>query len=160
MQELHHGSRWWNIVQGAQGPWDILQKRHSPQTPRPSQWVLFRHSYCRCGGYYWSNEDPLQQCRRDPAIYKRNRSSAEKIQACKTCHPWRVYARCGARIAASIRWVQSGDTGVVETTVRQANLDRMENNFPGGVRCEATRRSCPGRRRTKFWRFCSIWSGT
>ena len=160
MQELNHGSRWLNMVQRARGPWHILHKRHGPQTPIPSHRVMFGPSHRRCGGCTSINEDPLQRHWRYPAIYKRNGSSAAKIQACKTRHPWRVYAGCGAKIAASVRWVWNGDTGVFETPGRLANQFGMENDFSGGVRCEETRKSCPGRRRKTFWRFCSIRGGT
>ena len=97
---------------------------------------------------------------KDPTIYKLNGSSAAKIQAYKTRHPWQVYARCGAKITASIRWVRNGDTGVVETPGRRANLVGIKNNFPGGVLCKSTPIICPGRTTKNFWRFCTIWSGT
>ena len=156
MQELHHVSRWQNMVQWARGPGHVLHKRHGPQTSRPSHQVLFRNLHCRCGGYISSDEDPLQRRWRDPTVYQRNGSSAAKIQAGKTLHSWRVYARCGAKIAASIRW----DTGVVETPRIPTNLGGMENDLPGGLRCEATHRSRPGRERKPFWWFRSIRSCT
>ena len=94
------------MVEGAQGPWHNLHQCQGPQTPRLSHQVLFRPSHHQHDGYPTSNEDPLQQRWRHSAIHKRNGSSAAQIQACKTLHPWRVYARCGTKNAASIRWVR------------------------------------------------------
>ena len=138
---------------------------HFTQTWRPSNsWpshrVMFGPSHHRCGGYTSSNEDSLKRLWRDPTSYKYNGSSAAQIQARKTHHLWRVYARCGAKIAILIRWVRNRDTGVVETPRRQTNLVRTENGFLGGLRCEAMRRGCQGRGRKTFLWFRSIWSGT
>ena len=118
MQELYNGSHRRDVVQGARGSWYVLHKRHSPQTPRPYHQVLFGTTHRRCGGYSSIDEKPLQRRRRDPTIHQRYGSSVAKIQVGKTRHSWRVYARCGAKTAAPIRWVQNGNMGIVETPGR------------------------------------------
>ena len=57
---------------------------------------------------------------------------------------------------------QSGEykTGVLETPGRPANLDSVENDLLGGLRCEMMLRSRLVGRRKTLWCFCHIWSCT
>ena len=57
---------------------------------------------------------------------------------------------------------QSGEykTGVLETPGRPANLDSVENDLLGGLRCETMLRSRLVGRRKTLWCFCHIWSCT
>ena len=46
---------------------------------------------------------------------------------------------------------------MVETPGRPANLDGVEDNLPGGLRCEEMRLSRPGGERKTLWWFRHIW---
>ena len=79
-------------------------------------------------------------------------SGAAKVQAGENRHTRQVYARCGAEIATSIRWVRKRNEGVVETPWWPTNLNGVENNFQRGICGKETGRSSQGRReKTLRW---------
>ena len=59
---------------------------------------FFRASYCQFRGHSTTDEDYLHQRRWNSAIHQCGGSGAAKVQAGKTCHTRREYARYGAEI--------------------------------------------------------------
>ena len=64
---------------------------------------FFRTSYSRFWRYSPRNKNALHRCQWNPTVNKCDGSSAAKIQAGKTRHTGRVYARCGAEISTTFR---------------------------------------------------------
>ena len=111
---------------------------------------FFRTSYSRFWRYSPRNKNALHRCRWNPTVNKCDGSSAAKIQAGKTRHTGRVYARCGAEISTTFRWVRNRNVGMVETPWQTANLDGVEGNLQGGICRKETLWISPKRRGKTF----------